>query len=193
MFTLVLKDFMMKKVLSKINTNSEGIELFNTFTIVSLILSLMVMIIILLYFIPVDLLVASDFRTNDYLKSWRVDEGANFTVVYTHSVELTPVSETYTIQDEEIILTETYFKSYGAGLPASTPYKFEITDEGFRIYEINKVIDDLTYRTGAVRANHTLIINDDIYDFLDFSEPREGVKFEVRRLSVLHYFIREGF
>lgn len=184
---------MMSKGLSKINNNSEGIEQFNTFTIVRLILSLIFMVIILLYFIPVDLLVASDFRTNDYLKSWRLDEGESFTVVYTHSVELTPVWETYTIQDGEIILTETYFKSYGAGLPASTPYKFEITEEGFRIYEINKVIDDLTYRTGAVRANHTLIINDLIYDFLDFSAPREGVKFEIKRLSVLQYFIREGF
>ncbi len=53
-------------------------------------------------------------------------------------------------------------------------------------------MDNLIYRTGAVRANHRLILKDKEYDFLNFSKPREGVRFEIRKLSRLKYFIKEG-
>lgn len=191
MYILVLNVIMMNKESNRVSKYGEGIDLFNTFPMCRLIIYLMVFIIILYYFIPVDVLMAENFRTDEYLKSWIIREGEKFTVLYTHSVELTPVSETYIIDDDEIILTETWFKSYGAGLPASSPYKFEINHKGFRIYEINQVMDGLTYRTGAVRANHRLILNDKVYNFLDFSNPREGVRFEIRKLSRLKYFIKE--
>ncbi len=183
---------MMNKESNRVSKYGEGIDLFNTFPMCRLVIYLIIFISILFFFIPVDVLMAENFRTDEYLKSWIIREGEKFTVLYTHSVELTPVSETYRIDDEEIILTETWFKSYGAGLPASSPYKFEINHKGFRIYEINQVMDGLTYRTGAVRANHRLILKDKVYDFLDFSNPREGVRFEIRKLSRLKYFIKEG-
>lgn len=183
---------MKNKESNKVSKYGEGIDLFNTFPMCRLVIYLIVFIIILFYFIPLDVLMAVNYRTDEYLKSWSIREGDKFTVLYTHSVELTPVSETYIINDEEIILTETYFKSYGAGLPSSSPYKFEINDKGFRIYEINQVMDNLIYRTGAVRANHRLILKDKEYDFLNFSKPREGVRFEIRKLSRLKYFIKEG-
>lgn len=184
----------MKWELSKENLWEKGIDLFNTFPkVLKIIIPLLGLIILLLFLIPINVLLASDFRTDEYLKSWKIKDGESFTVLYTHSVELCPVSETYLINEDEIILSETYFESYGAGLPSTTSYKFEITNTGFRIYEINEVMEDLVYRTGAVRANHALQLRNRYFNFLDFSKPREGVRFEIGKFSALEYFIKEVF
>lgn len=143
--------------------------------------------------IPTKVLLACDYRTGEYYKSWRIKEGENFTVEYIHSVQLTPVTETYKIDGYNIILEETTFKSYGAGLPATTPYKFEITGNGFRIYDINELMEYLVYRTGAERANHKLIFKNKDYEFLSFSEPRAGVQFKIINMKIFSNILREGF
>ena len=186
------RNSMMKRVLSK-NKSWKSIEEFNTLPKTLYVIILLILIILLfssLY--KIDTLEARDFKTNEYLKSWQIEEGASFTVAYTHSVQLCPVTETYVIKEGEIILTETYFESFGAGLPASTPYTFEMKNKGFRIYNINEVMNDLVYRTGAERANHVLIYRNKNYKFLDFSKPRTGVEFKVSRVPLLAYILREG-
>ena len=183
---------MMKWELSNISVEQEGIDSFNTFPrLFRRILIFFVAIILLLYFIPINVLMASNFNSDKYLKTWSLKDCESFTVLYTHSVELCPVTETYIIENDHIILTETYFESYGAGLPATTPYKFEKTDKGFRIYEINKKIEDLVYRTGGVIANHGISLKEKEYKFLDFSSPREGVRLKIKSIPLLQYFIRE--
>lgn len=149
------------------------------------------MFLLLINLFPVKVLLAIDYKTNEYIRSWKIKDGESFTIEYTHSVELTPVSETYIIDKNKIILIESHFKSYGAGLPATTPYKFEITDRGFRIYEINEVMEYLIYRTGAGIANHKLILRDEEYDFLDFTEPRAGLEFKVKKVGILLYMVKE--
>jgi hypothetical protein len=182
----------MKRVLNKMYSKRKGIgHIFNTFPNYIKLISLILIVILLISFIPIKVLLATDFKTNKYIKSWKIGKGESFTIEYTHSVELTPVSETYIIEDNKIILTESYFKSYGAGLPSTTPYKFEITDKGFRIYEINEVMEDIVYRTGAERANHRLILREKEYPFLGFTKPRSGVKFSVKNINILTYIAKE--
>lgn len=181
----------MKWELNKIQTKGKGIELLNTFPNALKYILLLIIGLLLLYFIPINVLLAEDFKTDEYLKSWHINEGDNFTVLYTHSVELCPVSETYTIEGRDIILKESYFESFGAGLPSTTTYKFEITDTGYRIYEINEIMNDLVYRTGAERADHSLVYKDKSYRFLEFSKPRTGVKFQIKKISLLKYIAKE--
>lgn len=166
---------------------------FNTLTVYSKITLIFLTCFLILYFIPIRVLLATDFKTKDYIKSWKIKDGDSFTVEYTHSVQLTPVSEIYTIDKNNIILSESYFQSYGAGLPSTTPYKFEITEEGFRIYEINETMEYLIYRTGAERANHKLILRNKEYNFLEFTEPRVGVEFNIKNISIIRYLVKEGF
>lgn len=186
---------MMKKVLSKLYSTVKGIGVkFNALTIYfKIILIFLFCLLLLLYFVPIKVLLATDFKTNDYIKSWKIKDGESFTVEYIHSVQLTPVSEIYTIDKNNIILSESYFQSYGAGLPSTTPYKFEITEDGFRIYEINEIMEYLIYRTGAERANHRLILRDKEYTFLEFTKPRMGVEFNIQNISIIRYIVREGF
>lgn len=161
------------------------------------IISICCLFLIIISFIPIKTLLAKDYKTEEYIKSWHVKEDETFTVLYTHSVQLTPVTETYIVKGEDIVLTDTFFYSLGAGLPATTPYKFRLKGEGLEIYDINLKFKDFIYRTGAVRANHKLIFEDREknreYDFLDFSEPRTGVKFQIQKVSLLSYILKEGF
>lgn len=141
---------------------------------------------------PIYVLEASDYKTEEYLKSWSVKKGDRFNVEHVHSVQLVPVIEMYLIDDKNnIILEESYFYSYGAGLPATTSYEFEMTENGFRIYNINEKMDNLVYRTGAIRANHQINIKGKSYDFLGFSKPRTGVKLEVKRIFFLQHIVKE--
>lgn len=172
----------------------KGTDSISTFPLFLKILAAAAIILLfVLSFFQYQYLYVSDMRTNDYLKAWRLKDGDTFTVKYTHSVQLTPVWEVYEIRDGGIFLTETVFQSFGAGLPSTSPYDFEITDQGFRLYNIDMKITDLIYRVGAVRANHSLIINGKEYPFFDFAEPGEGIKFETNKLSYLDYITKEGF
>lgn len=150
-------------------------------------------LLILISFLPIKILLAQDYKTEEYIKSWKVKEDEVFTVWYTHSVQLTPVTETYKVEDKKIILTDSFFYSLGAGLPSTTPYKFRLKDEGFEIYDINQELEYLVYRTGAERANHKLILRDREYDFLDFAKPRAGIKLKIGEISIISYVIREVF
>ncbi|MFA5577280.1 MAG: DUF1850 domain-containing protein [Tissierellaceae bacterium] len=184
----------MKKVLNKIYLKGKGIGgSFNTFPTYFAIILILLVLIFFLWLYPQKLLLATDYKSGKYLRSWPIGEGEEFAIVYTHSVELTEVVEDYLIVDHKIILKDTYFKSYGAGLPATTPYKFEITEKGFRIYDIDEEMENLIYRTGAERANHRLLLRDKEYKFLDFSGPRTGVKLDVKGTNLLFYLVREAF
>jgi len=140
----------------------------------------LILIIVFLYVVPVHHLTTTEFNTQAALSKWRVNKGSSFTIRFTHSVMLTPVYEIYRINDKlEIILSETLFFSYGAGLPENTIYDFEMTEKGFRIYNINQKQEQLVYRTGAAIANHTLMINDMEIPFLTFSKPQTAVEFKI--------------
>lgn len=160
----------------------------------SILLAALIIIFITILLFPIYILKASHYRDGGYLKGWWVNKGDSFFIEYTHSVQLTPVIEIYYIDEKgEIVLEESYFYSYGAGLPSDTPYKFEITKNGFRIYDIGEVMDNLIYRTGAVKANHKINIKGKTYPFLDFSEPRTGVRFEVEKSFLLQHILKEAY
>lgn len=164
----------------------------STFTYYKKRLIVILLIILSISSLKIRVLEASDYKTREHFESWIIKKGDSFEVEYLHSVQLTPVSEIYFIDESyNIILEESYFNSYGAGLPATTPYKFEITQKGFRIYDIGEVMSDLVYRTGAVRADHHIKIKNKSHSFLSFSKPTDGVKFSVKKSTLFKYLVRE--
>lgn len=170
----------------------KGIESrFNTLSILKLLI-IGITLVIFLSILPIEILLAVDYKTGEYIKSWRIADKDTFIVEHTHSVQLTTVSEKYIVEGQNIILIEAIFQSFGAGLPATTPYKFEITEEGFRIYEINQKMEYLVYRAGTERANHRLVLDDIQYYFLDFTEPTTGVRFVIDKTPYLYFIIKEG-
>ncbi|GEL78230.1 hypothetical protein TMU01_24650 [Tenuibacillus multivorans] len=65
----------------------------------------------------------------------------SFTLSWTHSVEKEKWYEKYKNQNGELILTETYFKTFGAGVPAEG--KDTEVEDGFVRMEINRQMDEL--------------------------------------------------
>ncbi|MCR3954900.1 MAG: DUF1850 domain-containing protein [Gudongella sp.] len=184
----------MSKASSSKEFNGKGTDSISTFPLLKRILAVVVALLAIgtmLY--PIEVLKASDSRSGEYLSSWWPREDKSFTIKYIHSVERTPVWEMYTIEEGEIVLEETVFQSYGAGLPATSPYDFDIVEEGFRLYNIDQKMTNLVYRTGAVRANHELTVGGRTYLFVEFSEPTEGVKFETQKTPIIVYLAKEGF
>lgn len=190
----VLRSTTMSKASSSKEFYGKGTDSISTFPLLKRILAVVVALLAIgamLY--PIEVLKASDSRSGKYLSSWWPREDKSFTIKYIHSVERTPVWEMYTIEEGEIVLEETVFQSYGAGLPATSPYDFDIVEDGFRLYNIDQKMTNLVYRTGAVRANHELTVGGETYLFVEFSEPTEGVKFETQRTPIIVYLAKEGF
>ena len=158
-----------------------------------ILVSILLIILFLFIFLwPHHWLLARDDRSCAYLGMWRIQPEEPFTIIYIHSVQLTPVTETYHFNASgDLILDETLFSSYGAGLPATTPYDFEITEDSFRIYNIQLKMAHLVYRTGAVRANHRLLIGDQDIPFTTFSKPRQAVELTYARKPLLYHVLKE--
>ncbi|MGM0395998.1 MAG: DUF1850 domain-containing protein [Bacillota bacterium] len=185
---------MMSKASSRKEFKGKGTDGISTFTLLKKILAVFtILVVIAMMLFPIDVLKASDYKGGEYLRSWWTKGDNSFTVKYIHSVERTPVWEMYTMDGGEIVLRETVFQSYGAGLPATSPYDFDIVEDGFRLYNIDQKMTNLVYRTGAVRANHELMVGGKIYFFVEFSEPTQGVKFEAQKTPIIVYLAKEGF
>jgi len=190
----VLRSTTMSKASSRKEFKGKGTDSISTFPLLKRILLVVVALLaIAMMLYPIEVIKASDARSGEYLGSWWPMEDNSFTIKYIHSVERTPVWEMYTIEEGEIVLKETIFQSYGAGLPATSPYDFDIVEDGFRLYNIDQKMTNLVYRTGAVRANHELMVGERTYPFVEFSEPTEEVKFETQKTPILLYLAKEGF
>ena len=101
----------------------------------------------------------------------------------------TETSEWYRTDKGKLILMEQRYHSQGAGLPSTTDYKFKYENNIFTLYDINKPFDEITYRTGAVIANHRLSIAGKEKPFLSFSDPREALSFKVEQTSIIKLLI----
>jgi hypothetical protein len=76
----------------------------------------------------------------------RISPGDTFTLSFIHSVEKSPVTDYFRIDDDyRIILYQTEFGSLNTGLPAvvSEGEVFERTDRGFRLSNLNRVLPEI--------------------------------------------------
>ncbi|NLY36566.1 MAG: DUF1850 domain-containing protein [Tissierellia bacterium] len=146
-----------------------------------LISSLLLLFILLFFLSSKEALVLSDVFTGEVLAVFSAAKG--FSIAYTHSVERSEVIESYLLENGRLLLIETWLHSYGAGLPATTEYDFEIRPEGFHIYNINQYFDEVIYRSGKGLANHRLLIGKKEYLFAEFSRPGEAILFRPQKVS----------
>ncbi|RQD67427.1 MAG: DUF1850 domain-containing protein [Tindallia sp. MSAO_Bac2] len=153
-------------------------------------------IILLVIQWPVFFLQASDNKTGVVLYRHSLRLNDEFQVSYTHSVEKTPVVEHYRIMpDKRILLTEMVYQSYGAGLPTDKDYDYEIFEDSFRLYNINKVSSALVYRTDpqTLDLDMRLIFDDESIPFRQFSEERSSIKLEIKRNPLWLFYIKEWY
>jgi len=120
-------------------------------------LSIVIVVIVLLFFIHVYTLELRLFTDGELIFKQKAQPGDEFILKYTHSVALTPVWEIFIIdKDYQIVLIETDFLDHGAGLPYATFDKeIFVEEEGrFKIKNMHRIIPiPIYYRIGAVREN----------------------------------------
>lgn len=144
--------------------------------------------------IPISFLEISHNREGIVYERRLISFNEKITIRYIHSVMKTPVLEHYLIMpDGRLLLTDTEFMSYGAGLPEKNNYDFEMTDKGFRVFNINEPFDFIVYRTAPIHtgANVTLITENDEVPFLSITEERTPVRIAVKKVPGWIYLSRE--
>lgn len=150
-----------------------------------------IIVFFILSFVKIDAIIIKDYFNGNLLKVEHLKDKERFGIVYTHSVERSETSEWYEVRDDKLILMEQRYRDQGAGLPVNLIYKFKYADDGsFCLYDMNVPFETVVYRTGAVIANHKLVINGKTTPFLDFSEPREALEFSTENISLLQYALR---
>lgn len=180
-FIQVLKDSLTN---SNNNSNKEGIKYLPYILIIFIIISCISYLIV-----PIKVLELSRYPDNEVLNYYEINDNSYIGVSYIHSVEKTETSEWYKINKDKLVLMEQKFKSQGAGLPSDSLYEFEKNEDGYRLFNINKEMENVIYRRGRVIANHTLDIDGKVINFKEFSNPGQAVIFRVTNISRFKVFI----
>jgi len=107
-----------------------------------------------------SLIIENDHGSN--LISVPIEPGELFTIRYIHSVDISPVYEVlYADEKKGIIIKETYFKMFGAGMGHWAGRGKVIGENGWIfIKDMNIVIGEFYLRIGASTVDHTILIKD---------------------------------
>ncbi|MBP3773689.1 MAG: DUF1850 domain-containing protein [Treponema sp.] len=125
-----------------------------------------------------------------------------FVISYTHSVNKGRVHDFYIpTESDELELFMTEFVSYGAGIPEAGETegaRFRVIKDGYVIENLHRVIPRLLMAVGVV-AEHSLTVigAGELLDadfsaefFLkDYFKPQTSLVFEIRRVSLINYFL----
>lgn len=136
-----------------------------------------------------DYLILRNFNTGKNLEIFNLKD-KKFNVIFTHSVMLSEVKEEYEIRNSSIYLIATRYKDYGAGLPTDVEGQFYIDEDKKElvVFNMNRKIDSLVYRTGSKRANHRIQVSKKEVEFLEFTEEKSPVEIEYLRLNIFKLF-----
>lgn len=125
-------------------------------------------------------LVVADADTGTDLLAVPVHDGSEVTLTYTHSVEKTPVEDTYTVDGTSLDNTRMRFKSYGWGLPAGANVTLA---DGWFVYDPGREYDAVTVQPAAV-AGHELVVDGERFDLVALAEG-DAVTLAVERRTDL--------
>ena len=91
-----------------------------------------------------------------------IQNGEWFSVEFIHSVNKSPLTDCYHIQDHQIYVEKTIYYGFGAGVQTEIEPGQELTygdDESMIVTGFHKRMDHLQYIVGTV-SDHWLVVND---------------------------------
>jgi hypothetical protein len=156
---------------------------------------LLLVVIALLVNLPIlSGLEIADRKTGDLLAFFPVRTGEQFTIRFTHSIAKTPVDELFRVDPSgDIVLYETDYQSFGAGLPFDVEGKERLLTENghYRLVNMDRHLPDFLMAVGTV-ANHQLLIKGKQIPFTQFAQPGESVRISIKKHSALTYLLKGG-
>lgn len=132
-----------------------------------------------------EYLVLYNYETGARYISEKAENGMMFSVEFVHSVNQTPVKDTYIIDDGQIRAHSTTYRSFGAGVQTALNEGEKMTydDEGNMVITgIDKTFDPLIYIVGTV-SDHILELNGKEISLRNLCGRNARVVFEVAPLS----------
>lgn len=149
-----------------------------------------IIFILILALIPVHTLEVKEATGGKILLSARVKPGDTFSLKYIHSVERIPVTGYFAVDGQYwIVVEETAFSSYGAGLPIlKKTDDYIITGKEFRQRNINMRMKDFTF---FVHSFTEPILNFKGIQVLLSKRVREGglIRVQITKTSLLKYIL----
>ncbi|WP_173917061.1 DUF1850 domain-containing protein [Halobacillus sp. Marseille-Q1614] len=102
-----------------------------------------------------------------YLK---IPEGDHFQLTFTHSVHLSDVIEEYKLKNDRLYPVQLIYEDTAVGMPSNGQEgeTFTVKDGKYYITELQGFHESITLSVGQVRANHTILYNDESYLLKDF-------------------------
>lgn len=171
--------------MKKVSQAVKGRTTFRLFSFLAVVLILLICSIIPLF----TVLVVKDTETSLLLWSQPVKNGGTFGIRWIHSIHRTPVVEYYQVQDGSIVLKELTFEDYGIGMESElSPGEKLITENGkFRIVNMNRVFPALHLFVGQVRANHTLLFQEQEIPLETIVKPGSAITIEVEQRTIFNW------
>lgn len=100
------------------------------------------------------------------LKKMPLPDG-EFVHHYIHSIHKTPVDEVFIVKNDELILTQVRYDSYGVGMPTGEEEGFTLQDGRF-IVNLRRTFKQIDIRVSPV-PDHGIILGDILYRFTDWA------------------------
>jgi len=146
----------------------------------------------LFFFVPVARkFIITNYSTNHLLYLSNVNIGDRFSIIYTHSVNKSPVEDQFIIDDEyNIMLSKSIFKSFGAGIPSTSDsgMKFEFFKDRIEVSYNNRKIDKLILSIGTI-ADHRFIMNGKDIRLSELSDPQSSVYFSIDKITLFQLLL----
>ncbi|WP_051353305.1 DUF1850 domain-containing protein [Thalassobacillus devorans] len=151
-----------------------------------LLLATLILLLIPLLFNKLTVLTVS--VNNNLERAFFIQNEGSFSIRWIHSVEKEEWEEMFVVEDEEIVLDSTRFKTFGAGVPNDAGDDTFIKDGWVYMTGINQTIGkQLVTRTGKT-TEHRFIKGDEVFKL----EPSQPYRIAVENINLWHaieYFI----
>ncbi|WP_243385632.1 DUF1850 domain-containing protein [Bacillus kexueae] len=152
-------------------------------------LPLLIIIIAFVFFFPYRHTLTFYYEDTDQMLAFLpVRELDSFKITYTHSIHLSEVSETFSIENDQLILTELEYSDFAIGMPSNAEGNevFEKRDGKYVITNMERQFASIDLRIGQVRADHQLVYNGIHYKLADKIGGGKWVRVVPERLSLWH-------
>lgn len=134
--------------------------------------------IVLLFFLFVRIPVTEVDAGGEIYYVWENE----FTIGWIHSVEKEEWFEVYERKDDFFLLTETYFKTFGAGTPYNE--KSTKTEDGFVFMEIGYEYPELNM-TVSENVQTSMYMNNKTIPLFEYTDDYEVIRFRICNISLV--------
>jgi len=151
---------------------------------------LLILLIILFPMFP-HLVLSHD---NDIVWCKPIKRDEKFVIRYIHSVNKSPVEDSIRWNGKKLIICETLYQSYGAGIPnePEDSQTFTWTDKGLLLSNINLERYSIDLFVGTI-ADHYLIYRDREYQLKKLAGEQILLNISVKRLSAFNLLFRKTY